>query len=209
MENNQRMVDALELNGKQVCTVWQVHGTDTIQVNGPRPDRAWLAKADGMITDKTDVALTMRFADCSPVLLYDPVHHALGMAHAGWRGTVAGAAASTLKAMQETFGTRPPEVLAAIGPSIGPAAYQVGEEVVQAVEDHFGVTEGFIRRAEDGSAYFDLWEANRHTLAQAGVASIEVAGICTASNIDEFFSHRAEKGRTGRFGVVVALQDKS
>lgn len=208
-ENYRRMFDALDLNGKQVCTVWQVHGTETVRVNGPHPERAWLAKADGMVTNKTDVALTMRFADCTPILLYDPVHHALGMAHAGWRGTVAGAAASTLKVMQETFGTDPADVLAAIGPSIGPAAYQVGEEVVQAVEDHFGTTDGFISRAEDGSAYFDLWEANRYALAKAGVKSIEIAGICTASNTIEFFSHRAEKGRTGRFGVVVALQDKS
>jgi hypothetical protein len=204
-ENHARMYAALDLTGKQICTVWQVHGADTVIANAPMPQRKWLARADGMVTNRIGLPLTMRFADCAPLLFYDPVRHAIGLAHAGWRGTVQSIALSTLEAMCTAYGSRPEDVQAAIGPSIGPERYEVGEEVVEAVRARFGSTEGLIRRSANGSVYFNLWEANRRLLAEAGVQQIEIAGICTASNTDEFFSHRAEKGRTGRFGVVIAL----
>jgi YfiH family protein len=204
-ENHRLMYDTMGVDGARACTVWQVHSADTVVVNGPVPLRRWLARADGMVTDCSGLPLTMRFADCTPIVLYDPVRHVAGLAHAGWRGTVLGAAASTLKTMQDAFGSRPQDVQAGIGPSIGPERYQVGEEVVEQVRRAFGTLDELIRRAEDGSAYFDLWAANRTALERAGVTQIEVAGICTASRTDEFFSHRAEAGRTGRFGVVIAL----
>jgi YfiH family protein len=160
-----------------------------------------------MVTDRPGLALTMRFADCAPILLYDPVHHAAGIAHAGWRGTVLSAAASVVETMRAAFGTRPQDVQAGIGPSIGPDRYQVGEEVAAAVQGAFEQTEGLIRRAGDGTTYLDLWAANRLALERAGVGQIEVAGLCTATRTDEFYSHRAESGRTGRFGVVLALAD--
>jgi hypothetical protein len=108
--------------------------------------------------------------------------------------------------MGVTYGSRPADIQAGIGPSIGPKHYQVGEEVVTAVRDHFGGDDGLIRRdPADGSAYLDLWAANRLDLERAGVGQIEVAEICTAEHTDEFFSHRAEQGRTGRFGAVLCL----
>ncbi|RPI91637.1 MAG: peptidoglycan editing factor PgeF [Chloroflexi bacterium] len=204
-ENHRRVYQALGLDESRACTVWQVHSADTVLVQGPVPNRRWLARADGMVTNCPALPLTMRFADCTPILLYDPVRHAAGMAHAGWRGTVSGAAVSALHAMQSAFGTRPQDVQAGIGPSIGPERYQVGEEVVEAVRQAFGGTDGLIGRGDDGSAYLDLWAANRLALERAGVQQIEVAGICTATRTDEFYSHRAEAGRTGRFGVVMAL----
>ena len=204
-ENHRRVYQTLGLDEARACTVWQVHSADCIIVRGPVPNRRWLARADGMITDQRGLPLTMRFADCTPILLYDPVQHVAGIAHAGWRGTVAGAAVSALRAMQSAFGTRLQDVEAGIGPSIGPEQYQVGEEVVEAVRHTFGPLDGLVRRAVDGSAYLDLWAANRLALERVGVVHIEVAGICTASRTDEFFSHRAEAGRTGRFGAVIAL----
>jgi len=204
-ENSRRTLAALGLDDHPACTVWQVHSADTVVAYGPVPNRRWLARADGLITDRRGLALTMRFADCTPILLYDPVHGAIGLAHAGWRGTVLGAGVSALAALVTAFGTRPADVQAGIGPSIGPDRYQVGEEVVASVVEAFGTTDGLIRRAADGSAYLDLWAANALALQRAGVRQIEVAGLCTAAHTDEFFSHRAEKGRTGRFGAVIAL----
>ncbi len=204
-ENHRRMYAALNLDPSQACTVWQVHSADTVVVRGPVANRRWLARADGMITDRAGLSLAMRFADCTPILLYDPVQHVIGMAHAGWRGTVSGAGVSAVHAMQSAYGTRPQDIQAGIGPSIGPERYQVGEEVVAAVRDTFGHTDGLIQRAEDGSAYLDLWAANRLALQRSGVTQIEVAGICTATRTNEFYSHRAEAGRTGRFGAVMAL----
>lgn len=205
--NHARAYAALGLDGSQACTVWQVHSADVVVATGRVPNRRWLARADGLVTDRRGLPLAMRFADCTPILLYDPSHRAIGIAHAGWRGTVLGAGVNTLQTMQDVFGTVPAEVQVGIGPSIGPDHYQVGEEVVAAVADAFGTIDGLIRRADDGSAYLDLWEANRRALARAGVQQIEVAGLCTACHTDEFYSHRAEAGKTGRFGAVIALQN--
>ena len=204
-ENHRLVYATLGLDGDQACTVWQVHSADTVIARGRVPGRRWLARADGMVTDRVGLPLTMRFADCTPILLYDPANHVLGIAHAGWRGTVLGAGVSALRTMQDAFGTRPHDVQAGIGPSIGPDHYQVGEEVVSAVQGAFGTVEGLVRRATDGSAYFNLWATNRLALERAGVTHVEVAGLCTATHTSEFYSHRAEAGRTGRFGMVAAL----
>jgi YfiH family protein len=173
---------------------------------GPVRGRRWLAIADGMITDRTETPLAMRFGDCTPILFHDSKKGVIGIAHAGWRGTVQGMARQMVEAMVQAFGCKPAEIQAGIGPSIGPEHYQVGEEVVEAAQSYFGTTEGLISRdPADGTAYFDLWAANRLDLVRAGVEQIEVAGLCTADRKDEFYSHRAAHGRTGRFGVVLCL----
>jgi polyphenol oxidase len=205
-QNHELMYDALNVNRARACTVWQVHGADTVIVDRPVQGRRWVAQADGMVTDKADTPLVMRYADCAPIMFCDPVRGVIGVAHAGWRGTVAGMASSMVETMTRAYGCQPADIQAAIGPSIGPERYQVGEEVVAAVQEHFGTTDDLVRRnPDDGSAYLDLWAANRLDLERAGVEQIEIAGICTASNTDEFFSHRAENGRTGRFGTVISL----
>lgn len=205
-QNHVRMYAALGVDGERACSVWQVHSADVILANGPVQGRRWLALADAMVTDRPDTPLSMRFADCTPLLFHDPVRRVIAMAHAGWRGTVLGVGSNTVRAMQQAYGCRPADIHAGIGPSIGPHRYQVGEEVVEAVQDYFGTTDGLIRRdASDGTAYLNLWEANRLDLNRAGVEQIEIAGLCTATRTDEFFSHRAERGRTGRFGAVMVL----
>ncbi|MBZ0301573.1 MAG: peptidoglycan editing factor PgeF [Anaerolineae bacterium] len=204
--NHELMYSALRANGARACSVWQVHSADVVLADGPVRGRRWLALADAMVTDRSDTPLSMRFADCVPLLFHDPTHGVIGMAHAGWRGTVQGVAANTVRHMMEAYGCQPQDVQVGIGPSIGPDYYQVGEEVVAAVVDYFGTTDGLIRRdLADGTAYLDLWAANRLDLERAGVEQIETAGLCTASNTEEWFSHRAEKGRTGRFGAVMSL----
>jgi hypothetical protein len=205
-QNHESMLGALNLNPSRACTVWQVHSADVVIANAPRPGRRWLAQADGILTDRLDLPLTMRFADCTPIFLLDPRRGIAGLAHAGWRGTVQGVAARTVQAMVRAFGCRPGDIQAGIGPAIGPECYQVGAEVVAPVQSYFGLTDGLIRHEPaDGTAYFNLWAANRLDLQRAGVEQIEIAGICTASHTDEFFSHRAEAGRTGRFGAVLSL----
>ncbi len=204
--NHELMYAALNLNEARACTVWQVHSADTIIADGPVEGRRWLGLADGLVTDRADTPLTMRFADCTPLLFYDAVQGVIGIAHAGWRGTVLGVGANTALTMIESYGCQAANIQVGIGPSIGPQRYQVGEEVVAAVQQRFGTTDGLIYRdAADGTAYLDLWAANRLDLERVGVEKIEVAGMCTATLTDEFFSHRAEKGRTGRFGAVLSL----
>ncbi len=204
--NHELMYEALGVDESRTCSVWQVHSADVILADNPVRGRRWLALADAMVTDRPGTPLSMRFADCVPLLFHDPVRRVIGMAHAGWRGTVQGVGANTVRTMVEAYGCKPADIQAGIGPSIGPECYQVGEEVVTAVEDYFGTVDGLIRRdPRDGTAYLDLWAANRLDLQRAGVEQIEVAGVCTAAHTDEFYSHRAEQGRTGRFGAVIAL----
>jgi len=207
VERNLRIAfDSLELDSANACTVWQIHSADVVLAESPIPERRWLARADGLITKRLGVPLLIRFEDCVPVLFYDPVHRAAGIAHAGWRGTVNKVVVSTLRAMQDAYGSQPGDVEVGIGPSIGPERYQVGPEVVEATAKAFGTTKNLVRQANDGSSYLNLWEANRLALERAGVRKIEMSAICTASNLDDFYSHRAEHGRTGRFAAIMALR---
>ena len=202
--NRVRAFEALELPAESMADVWQVHGTETIRADAPRGGHSPI-KADGLITDRPGVTLFQRFADCAPILLYDPKRHALGMVHAGWRGTVERAAASPVKAMAEAYGSRPADLIAGIGPSIGPDHYEVGPEVVEAARRAFDHADELLI-THNSKIHFDLWAANARVLREAGVEQIEVAGLCTACRNDLFFSHRAEAGKTGRFGAVIALR---
>jgi hypothetical protein len=204
--NHALMYESAGVQGASACTVWQVHSADVIVVNRRSRNLRWVGAADGLVSDQPDAPLTMRFADCVPILLFDPVRGVVGIAHAGWRGTVSGICAATVRAMSHCFGCHPHDIQAGIGPSIGPRQYQVGEEVVKAVTDYFGTIKTLIQRStNDNSAYLNLWAANALDLERSGVEQIEIAGICTAENTQDFFSHRREKGRTGRFGAVISL----
>jgi hypothetical protein len=204
--NHDLMYQALRLPPDRACSVWQVHGREVILASRPMRGRRWLALADGVVTDCLDTPLVMRFADCTPVLLFDPIRGVVGMVHAGWRGTVLGVSANAVQTMIKRFGCKPQTIQAGIGPSIGPAHYQVGKEVVQAAREYFGTIDGLVDYdSKAHTAHFNLWAANALDLRRTGVECIEIAAICTAENTHEFFSHRAEMGRTGRFGAVVSL----
>lgn len=204
--NHSLIYDKLGMNQSRSCTTWQVHGADVVVATGPVSGRRWLAQADGMVTNLPDTPLFMRYADCTPLLFYDPENSAIGIAHAGWRGTVQGIATNMVQTMQSIYGTQPARLQVIIGPSISCEKFQVGQEVVDALEDYFGTLDGLMRRdPADGTAYVDLWAANELALRRCGVENVTVSGICTYQNTDEFFSHRAENGRTGRFGAAISL----
>ena len=205
IENRRRSFEAVGLPFESIADLWQVHSADTYRADAPKGDLPYLAKADALITDRPGVSLFLRFADCVPILLYDPVQRAIGIVHAGWRGTVQDAAGAAVRALARCYGSRPADLVAAIGPSIGPDHYLVGPEVVEQVHHAFPGPNGLLRTV-DGRAHLDLWAANERALRRAGVERIEIAGLCTACRTDLFFSHRGEAGRTGRFGAVIALK---
>jgi copper oxidase (laccase) domain-containing protein len=109
--------------------------------------------------------------------------------------------------MVEAFGSRPADIRAGIGASIGPCCYEVGDEVVDAAREAFPDAPYLLQRQASGGWHFDLWAANRHQLALEGLKEIQVSGLCTACRTDEWFSHRAEEGRTGRLGAVIGLRE--
>jgi YfiH family protein len=206
-ENYRRAFNELKCRLENLYDAWQVHETNVAFVEKPRSS-APHQKADILLTDRSKITLFMRFADCVPILLYDPCKRVIGLAHAGWLGTVRRVAGVAVQAMVEHYGSNPAHIITALGPSIGPDAYEIGPEVVAMVQDTFGSSSDTIKRIlhkSNDSNYLDLWTANKITLEQSGVREIEVAGICTASNINDWYSHRSEHGKTGRFGVLLTL----
>jgi YfiH family protein len=204
-KNRQCALIALECDPESVYDVWQVHGITVVVAESPRPKEMTHLQADGILTDSSGVTLLMRFADCVPVLLHDPIRRIVGIAHAGWMGTVRGIGRTIVEAMQARFGSKPADILAAIGPSIGPDHYEVGPDVEVQVRQAFGKQASSLMYKSAEKIHFNLWAANRLTLEQAGVKQIELAGLCTACNTDDWYSHRAEHGRTGRFGAIIKL----
>ena len=205
-ENHRRMYRAADVNPERAVSSWLVHSVAVKVIADESKLNGKLEQADAIVTNQPDTPLVMRYADCVPLLFYDPVKRAIGLAHAGWRGTVKGMAAATARALASAFGSRPQDVQALIGPAISRRNYQVGDEVAAAATAYFGAASGVVTRdAADGSAYLDLWRANQLDLERQGLRNIEVLDICTFDNVDEFYSHRAENGKTGRFGVVISL----
>jgi polyphenol oxidase len=205
-ENRTRSFAALNRAFDSLFDVWQVHSADVIFAEAPRPTDVEPRKADVILTDKAEVTLYMRFADCVPILLFDQKKGVVGIAHAGWMGTVRGTSTAAVQAMIERYGSQPRDIMAAIGPSIGSDHYEVGPDVISKVQQSFGTDAKRLIELRDDRTYLDLWAANRFQLEKAGVVQIEVAGLCTACHLDDWYSHRAEKGRTGRFGALIALQ---
>jgi len=215
-----------------------VHGADVARVT-QADNGTWVEHVDGLITNQPGTVLSMNFGDCTPIFLYDPRRHAIGLGHAGWRGTMVDLPGAMVRAMTEQFGSDPADLVAAVGPCIGPCCYEVGEEVIAAVGAAFAEADALLRprqerpptddrrppqerplpsgggrrsavgdHSDSGHRFFDLPQANHTNLANAGVRNIEMSGFCTACRTDLFFSHRAEKGRTGRFGAVFALTSR-
>ncbi|MBN2387387.1 MAG: peptidoglycan editing factor PgeF [Anaerolineales bacterium] len=206
-ENRRRAFAALGRAPDSLYDVWQVHGTDVVVAGAPRSPERPLRQADVILTDRPGVTLFMRFADCVPVLLHDPQHGVVGIAHAGWMGTVRGTARAAVEALVKHFNSNPAELQAAIGPSIGSDHYEVGPDVVVQVRQAFGDAADQLLAPSNGRMRLDLWAANQLLLEQAGVRQIEVSGICTACHVDDWYSHRLEKGRTGRFGAMIGLRE--
>lgn len=212
--NHHRMYRALGIRREQSVTCHLTHGADALLVTAAQRGQV-AGRGDVLITADPDTYLSMRFADCVPILLYHPVRRAVGLAHAGWRGTVQNVAGAAVAAMASRLGCLPENITAVVGPAIGPCCYEVSEEVIHAFKASFsnqdmalsgGEGRPLFSRRNGRHAHLDLWEANRRQLAAAGVGRIVEAGLCTACHLDHFFSHRAERGRTGRFGVVIGYR---
>jgi YfiH family protein len=204
-ENRQRSFAALGRGLETLFDVWQVHSADVVCAEAPRDPSASLVQADVLLTDRAEITLYMRFADCVPILLHDPVRGVVGMAHAGWLGTVRGAARAAVERMVARYESRPADILAGIGPSIGPDHYEIGPDVSVQIQEAFPSQAGQLLRKRRKRTYLDLWKANELQLRNAGVEQIELAGLCTACHLEDWFSHRAEQGKTGRFGALIGL----
>lgn len=166
---------------------------------------------DALITNESGLILGVFWADCVPILLYDPEKRAIGVIHSGWRGTAGRIALKTVQKMQEEYGSRPEALLAAIGPSICRNCYEISGDVAeQFMEDFSGNAGQILRKREKGKYLLDLWECNRIILREAGLReeNIEKGDICTCCNPWLSFSHRAQGERRGNNGAFLMLREK-
>ena len=204
-ENNRRMLRVFEMTPDRATTAWLAHGR-SVAVMTLADAGSFRQGYDAIITRERGLALTMRFADCVPIMFFDPVQRAIGLAHAGWRGVAENIVAATVAALRDTFGSNPRDLWAGIGPCISADRYRVGQEVIDLVAPTCPPHTALVQRRPDGSRHLDLNMAVRSQLQACGVENVEDSAICTASNTAEWFSHRAENGKTGRFGVVIGMR---
>lgn len=204
-ENRIHVFQTMGRDPASIHDVWLVHGTGIIYADAPRLLDQRPAKADILFTDNPEVSLYMRFGDCVPIMLHDPIKKVIGLAHAGWMGTLSGVAKTAVEGMQSRYGCKPENIVAGIGPSIGADHYEVGADVISQFHEKYNHDADQVLQARNGSTFLDLWTANAIQLRNAGVEQIQISGVCTACHLEDWFSHRAEKGKTGRFGALMAL----
>ncbi len=210
--NWQRIASAFEIPCEQFFVVNQVHGEKFLIIEDAVSCHSLENRQyDAIVTDQPGVAIGIKTADCAPVLLFDRARQAIAAVHAGWRGTALGIAAKAVRVMKERFSTRPEDLTAAIGPSIGPCCYEVDKPVFEAVSLQ-GESEQVLRPGRrEGRWMFDLPLANRIQLEREGVpkGQISVAGLCTCCRRDLFFSHRRDGEKTGRhLNFILLLRGK-
>jgi hypothetical protein len=219
IENRKLLCSTLSLDVNQLSIVKQVHSDRVVVVDEDRGSTGPAIEADAQVTAMPGVPLFGLFADCLAIYLYDPVNGVIGLAHAGWRGTVAGIAGKTVAMMTERFGVRPEHCLAALAPAAGPCCYEVGDDVAEVAGRVFPPEWNVLRpRTRDegmggrtpgnqGKWTFDLWSGNAGWLVKAGLRreNIIISGFCTICRQDMFFSYRGSGGTTGRMAAVIIM----
>jgi len=194
--NRKRFCNTLSFAPSNLLQSEQVHGTNIAIVEANDPP----GQVDALITNQRNLFLSVRVADCAPVLLYEPEKHVVAAVHAGWRGTANAIIASTVKAMVDRFDVNPEQIVASIGPVLSQCCYEIQNDVAR----HFSAEE-VVRRK--GGLFLDLVGAIRNRLRSAGLAetNIHASDFCTACQPDLFYSHRRDRGVTGRMLGVIGL----
>jgi YfiH family protein len=214
LENRRRLCHTLGINPDNLVGACQIHGDNIFVVKssdrgaGALTPETAIADTDALVTNESQIPLILFYADCVPVFFLDPVKKAVGLAHAGWKGTVAKIAAKTVDAFVMNYGSNPKDILVAIGPSIGPCHYQVDRPVIDEIKRAYPQeSEELLTTSDkDGYAQLNLWQANVRQICQVGVQldNITVAEECTYCSQDSFFSHR--RGMAGRQAAIIMLK---
>jgi len=194
--NTEKFIFPRQTHSDHIVTITSETNTTTIE------------DTDALITKEPGLFICVQTADCVPVLLFDPQIKVVAAIHAGWKGTVSRIAQKTVQQMSEKFGCNPADIVAGIGPSIHLHAYEVGPEVVKAVDASFNNSPALLKPSlNEGKAFFDLWEANKTVLMEAGIQeeNIEVMGLCSFEHASLFFSARREGADTGRMVSAIRL----
>ena len=211
LANRQRLSDALAITASHWVVGQQVHESNVAAVfdhhrgRGASAQDTAIPGVDGLVTATPQLWLTCFYADCVPIVFWDVQARAVGIAHAGWRGTLRNVGGAVVENMIQRFGCHPANIHAVIGPSIGPCCYFVGEDVAEGFRLQF--QEGVVAEC-GGEITLDLKEANRQHLVGSGLpaAQVHVSKLCTACHGESFFSYRRDKSPTGRMVAIVGLR---
>lgn len=214
-ENYRRIASILGCEVSDIVCSDQTHTTNIRVVGEADKGKGILfpkdyTDIDGLITDEEGIVLATFYADCVPLFFVDTKRRAIGLSHSGWRGTVGRMGAHTIEEMGRVYGTKPEDVVAAIGPSICRDCYEVSEDVAKAFLREFskpGQDREILDEKGGGKYQLDLWRANQIILMEAGVRpeNIQVTDICTCCNPEYLFSHRASQGKRGNLGAFLGL----
>jgi hypothetical protein len=209
IENRRRFLNIFEEN-YTLTTVWQVHGDKIRIVKTEKDIQNTEEKFDALVSDVPNILIGVKTADCVPILLGDRKNKAFAAIHAGWRGTVESIARKAIEKMRENYGTKPQDLICAIGPAASCKNYEVGKDVIDAFEEKFSTSGKLFVETRKNHALIDLHRANKEQLIDSGVASenIFTAPFCTLERTDLFFSYRKEKilyGKTGRLLSVIGI----
>ncbi|WP_196594150.1 peptidoglycan editing factor PgeF [Pectinatus sottacetonis] len=218
--NRQLFCNALNINFENVVCCEQIHKDNIYTVTaadkgkGAHELSTAIKNTDGLITNEKNIPLMLFFADCTPILIYDTVNEAIGLAHAGWRGTIADIAGKTLQAMQAQYNTKPEECIAGIGPCIGQCCYEIGDDVrtqFTAVFSQIKKTTNAVDKilTYRNTAYLSLYDANKILLIEHGILPENISPekeYCTSCHCTEFYSYRAAAGKTGRHAALLCLK---
>ena len=203
--NRELLAGKLGISSKQLVFPRQTHTNCVADISGvPETE---LRETDALISNETGICLCVQTADCVPVLLFDPIENVIAVVHAGWRGTVNKITENAVQKMISDYRCKAKNIIAAIGPSIGPEVYEVGNEVVQSVRNTFQNPEKLLIQNNSGKYHFNLWEANRQILIdnQIEVENIEVFGECSYSHPEKYYSARKQGSKTGRMVSGILL----
>lgn len=221
--NYRRLAEVLDVAYEQFVFTDQTHTVNVRKVTAEDAGKGIVrardyTDIDGLITNEPGLVLSTFFADCVPLYFVDPVHKAIGMSHSGWRGTVARMGKVTIEAMSREYGSRPEDIICAIGPSICQDCYEISADVAEAFAREFAGHEAEILKespknvnikvAAEKKYHLNLWRANEIVLQEAGVkqAHIAVTDVCTCCNSEVLFSHRASHGKRGNLGGFLCLK---
>ena len=198
-QNKEILCTDLGINGNQIASSFQCHGNEVLNVIEP----GYYQGFDALITNKKDIFLQILVADCTPMLLYDPQNEVVAAIHAGWRGTANAIVQKTLDKMTFHFHTNPSDCFAYVGTCISQAFFEVDEDVALYFDQEF-----YVFNKEKNKYFIDLKACNVRALSDAGLMNnhIAVSPFCTVKDNNLFFSHRHEKGTTGRFGVIIGMR---
>ncbi len=213
LKNYELFAKALGINCNNMVLSSQCHETRIRKVNANDRGKGIIRErdyecVDGLVTDENKIALVTVYADCVPLFFFDPVKKIIGLAHAGWRGTVKNIAAKMVEVFVSDYSSEKADIIAGIGPSIGVCCFETGEDVRNEIERNDKDNLKFMHYRSNGKYMTDLWKINEANLVKTGIQhnNITISQICTACNKDTFFSHRGHRGKRGSQAAVIYME---